>query len=1032
MSATMEEESEQQLVPQHHRKKKNVSLPLHKLLSEFEILKIKEAFERQDGRKLNAELLRDTLDRVAQIHYDDSSVYDIIFRKMNTACNGVVTWNEFISYLILGYEQEEVSLVYKTLDAPIPVSALVQKTCHRHSINRIRFFPTVKPDRSTSWHDGSIISSSLDGSINYWSLDLQLQRKAQSTCPYLTIQSTYITDMVVLPDVGVICTSSTERDLRFYDTSARKFELRVMIVSCPNAVNTMYYTFDTDIKVPSKLVCGDLSGSIVLFLIDSEARGPFKSQPGLSLRASTYKNVLKNWIPGMKVLEIDNIHTDIVRSVYYYSNLHSVVSCAQCYKAVQITDILDFNKCYSFKIFGGVWSFAVSEEKHILATGGPDCLVRLWNPFVPMRATCIFYGHHTGIVQMVFQDNGEKLYTLSKDKCIKVWDVAAQELLQTYLGLPLILGENLTSLYNPESRQWIIASHLIATIPLSPKQSSEHTDGNTHTSGVSVILFNKLFQCIVSCGLDSYIIVWEPWDGRRLLVIRDAHTVILHGEKLPVEITAATFDPGWQRLLTGAHDGTLKIWNFNTGTCLRNLSIEPFNEVQSVVWVKGRILASGWNRRITEFADTNETEGPSGAYCKNWDLRHAEDICTAVIRLPESLATGSYDGEMILWRLETGQPYKKFNVQNPHVRIKLFYQLQSKAKADDHAEISPSTTGDIAYHRPSTVSSRSLKFRRVSSVAMPDEVTSLKKLAVHCMMFLNARKTGDIETGTLLVALENGYVQVWNHMDAGGFITSFLAIHKAGDYVITMTSDINNEFVIMGTTSGYIKTFLLKNYCVPESEKEHICMPKYRLKFPFMWGDRILGRAQRMIKRQPFPVLLNSYKGHFMPVSGLTYIDKCEIIVSCSADFSCRMWTIGGRYLQTLGTFKQWKPLNPNCPVDPETTQFAVPPDVNRVASSTTLRVLMGGSLPKRLTIKQYKQLQKKERIKVDATKIYGTALNPPYLGHHYAIPKRYTRPKSVKFNTDFLYVPVYGHLITPPPVPVTKNNRVFQEDLID
>lgn len=98
---------------------------------------------------------------------------------------------------------------------------------------------------------------------------------------------------------------------------------------------------------------------------------------------------------------------------------------------------------------------------------------------------------------MIFQDNGEKLYSLSKDKCIKVWDVAAQELIQTYLELPTSLGDILTSLYNPESRQWIIASVIIAVIPLAPKQSSEHTDGSTHTSGVSVVLYNKLFEVII-------------------------------------------------------------------------------------------------------------------------------------------------------------------------------------------------------------------------------------------------------------------------------------------------------------------------------------------------------------------------------------------------------------------------------------------------------------------------------------------------------------------------------------------------------
>lgn len=34
-----------------------------------------------------------------------------------------------------------------------------------------------------------------------------------------------------------------------------------------------------------------------------------------------------------------------------------------------------------------------------------------------------------------------------------------------------------------------------------------------------------------------------------------------------------------------------------------------------------------------------------------------------------------------------------------------------------------------------------------------------------------------------------------------------------------------------------------------------------------------------MIAHQPEPVLLNSYKGHFMPVSSLTYIEECQILI---------------------------------------------------------------------------------------------------------------------------------------------------------
>lgn len=77
---------------------------------------------------------------------------------------------------------------------------------------------------------------------------------------------------------------------------------------------------------------------------------------------------------------------------------------------------------------------------------------------------------------------------------------------------------------------------------------------------------------------------------------------------------------------------------------------------------------------------------------------------------------------------------------------------------------------------------------------------------------------------------------------------------------------------------GYIKTWLLKNFCVPADE-EKVCMPKYRLMFPFMWGNTFVGRAARMVAEQPKPVLMNSYKGHFMPIASMTYIDDCQILL---------------------------------------------------------------------------------------------------------------------------------------------------------
>lgn len=45
------------------------------------------------------------------------------------------------------------------------------------------------------------------------------------------MRTTWVTDMVCMPDVNIIVTSSTERDLRFYDCTAKTFTLKIVITS---------------------------------------------------------------------------------------------------------------------------------------------------------------------------------------------------------------------------------------------------------------------------------------------------------------------------------------------------------------------------------------------------------------------------------------------------------------------------------------------------------------------------------------------------------------------------------------------------------------------------------------------------------------------------------------------------------------------------------------------------------------------------------------------------------------------------------
>ncbi|KAB0795580.1 hypothetical protein PPYR_12419 [Photinus pyralis] len=992
---------------------------LHEQLSEDHIKQLYSAFHA--SHQVSMEQLATLLKDIASIEYSENE-FDLLFRRINTTRNGLVTWDEFISHLILGFQEKEISAEFQSLDSPISKEPRVIRSNHRHPINRITFFPTIKNGTDYDFLDGNYLTCSKDGVINYWSLDLKLDRTVQSSSPELKVQTTWVLDLVCLPDVSVVCTSSSERDLRFYDTSARKFELRVMFSTLNEAVVSMHYEFNTrEASEASKLIMGDMGGNVKILLFGTVARGPFKSQPGVPLLSVRYERLVKGLVPGFRFVEFQNLHTNWVRQVSYYKSLQCFVSCSACPKAAMVLkDITDNKSSYVYKIAKGAWCFTFCESAHLLVTGGSDSLVRLWNPFVPNKPSAIFSGHDAGVCALILQESGKFLYSISKDKCIKVWDVTAQSCLQTYRTVPSELGEynDFTVLYNPDNRQLLLGSITLVVLELRPLQCSDHTDGTTHSLGVSVVLYNALFKVVLTCGLDSFIIVWDPWTGKRILVVKEAHTRVVYGETHSIEITAATFDPGNQLLLTGANDGTLKVWNFNSGTCLRNMSIEPGCEVTSVIWIRGRILAIGWNRHVTEFLDTGGTIESAGGG-KSWDTRHSEDVFCASARIPQTLATATFNGELILWRLETGQPYRCHNVVNPTKRIKIEYKLKKEEKtAHSSRSNSTFTKKSIASIKSSqtqktiALCNPELRAHKLSTIHIPETYIPLRGLAVHSMIFLSERPMLP-GVATLLVALENGNIQVWSHHPGGSFITSFQAVHSAGDYVTSMATDAHNEYLFVGTTAGYIKTWLMTDY-YPPNLTTRACLPKYRLIFPFMLKDLIDGRAKRAVRDQPKPVLLSSFKGHTSPVSGLTYINEAAIVASCSTDFTTRLWTLGGRYLGTLGTFKPWIPITIDVPPD-DNRQYSIPTDLKRMASSTSFKVFTGRNYEKNEPAHDEKEDKPLTNVVTNKVEIYGKRLEEPILGNHFRIPPRTVGRYQFTLDASLPYIPVYTHLIMPP-----------------
>ncbi|KAG6461155.1 hypothetical protein O3G_MSEX012443 [Manduca sexta] len=981
---TLSSKSEGSTAPQTRARWRNA--PLHDRCTINDMVKLKEAFQAAYRNKLLPNEFRNLLRTLLNVEYDEDE-FKILFMKINTNRNGEIEWDELVSHLLLGYFGNDAENQRESLQPPIMGLPTVMRSQHRHPVSRICFCPDVAKDRSTDPMQGAYITASRDGMINWWSLDMILLRTAYSSRPHLKVRTTWVTDMVCMPDVNIIVTSSTERDLRFYDCTANTFTLKIVITSWEYMICTMYYHFHKDENEKCILICGDVGGNVRVLLFSPIKRGPFKNEAGRALIQLRHVDLQRKprLLPEMTLVELTRMHSEWVRQVSFYASLHCVVSCATCPDALLMCDIAGSKTHNIFHVDKGIQCFAFHEEAHILVTGGPDCAIRVWNPFVPAKANVVLHGHHAGVISLVLQNNGQTIYSLSRDRVIKVWDLQGQVCIQSYIDIPPQVGERtpITAVYNPATREFILAAIKIAVVILDEQLNPQHTDGFTHSRAVAKILYNPLFKVVITCGMDSIIINWDPVTGKRNAMVRDAHTRLLHGELIPVEITAACFDPGYQLLLTGARNGSLKVWNFNTGLCLRTMYIEHMCEVTNCFWVEGRILAVGWNRHVTEFEDTGTaTTG------KSWETRHTDDVLAAAARSPLSLATASYNSELMLWKLETGQPYRRFSCTEPMLRIKMHYSKRDAAKTAAGASASGAASAgkrSSTIRKPSmggpresissSLAMRKAYARRVSSVALPMRAQNMRQLAVHACIFLLTRPNA-MRVASLFLSLENGQVQGWSDHPAGGYQGSFQGIHTAGDYVSAFATDIDNDYLFTGTTVGYVKVWLMKNYL--RNEEVHINMPKLRLEFPFLWRDRVEGRAKRSVRDQPLPLLLNSYRAHLRCITTMAYIDELKLLLSGSADYSVRVWRLSGEYLQTLGSFMPWTL---------EVTRF--PPDVKKVASFTTFKVWRGGYVsryvPGQVEVDKLRDITEHEL----RHKTFGEPPEEPLLGHYFKLPRR-------------------------------------------
>jgi WD repeat-containing protein 49 len=119
------------------------------------------------------------------------------------------------------------------------------------------------------------------------------------------------------------------------------------------------------------------------------------------------------------------------------------------------------------------------------------------------------------------------------------------------------------------------------------------------------------------------------------------------------------------------------MWNFNNGQMLRRMHKNNSLETTDVCYIEmgsnQYIVAVGWDKQVTIFLEDNDSIDAEPV--RILDARgtrnlvgHTDDISSVSFGHPNTLATSSLDGSIIIWNLESG--YIKFVLREPELIIR--------------------------------------------------------------------------------------------------------------------------------------------------------------------------------------------------------------------------------------------------------------------------------------------------------------------------------------------------------------------------
>jgi WD40 repeat protein len=392
----------------------------------------------------------------------------------------------------------------------------------------------------------------------------------------------------------------------------------------------------------------------------------------------------------------------------------------------------------------GVWIVAFSPDGKLLATGTQSTrAVRVWDAATG-KMLHELKGDGGGIECAVFSPEGGVLAVANRDEAVEVWDASAGKRLRTLKGT----GDRTVALaFSPDGS-------LLAAVANGGISS-------TATGLQQVVLWNVEAEEVVTrvpapevCGVrfspDGKLLAWESGTAVGFIDATtgkhihsyDAHTG---------PVTALAYSPDGKLIATGSEDGTVRVWNPDTGEPVGALRGHKDHVYAVAFSPDGKWLASGGRDHATAVWEVPPAKPAGGVAAgkPKWMKGGYGNSVTAVAFSPDgqAVAAGGRNFETVLRSATTGEPRQTLR-EDRLVTTALAFLPDGKHLAVGGSE---------------SVRVWDLKAARVVR-ALPCEARDVRSLAVS-------------PDGRLAVAAGGKKTQVWD-LGSGKVVATFAGQHN--------------------------------------------------------------------------------------------------------------------------------------------------------------------------------------------------------------------------------------------------------------